>query len=69
MPDPTQEMRELLEEARPLMESKCCHFDWCIERRGIVSDNETEGFEEIVEGMHPGCAPYRKWLDRWDALL
>ncbi len=63
------EMVELLLEARPMMEQKCCHWQWCIERRGVESDDETEGWPEIEEGMHPGCAPYRRWLDRVDALL
>ena len=62
------EMLSLLEEARPMMEAKCCHFEWCIERRGIVSDNQAEGFREVIEGMHPGCAPYRQWLDRYEAV-
>lgn len=64
-----EEMIELLQEARPLMESKCCHFDWCIERRGIEGADEQEGFTDIEDGMHPGCAPYRYWLDRCDAVL
>jgi hypothetical protein len=52
------EMAALLREARPMMEDKCCHFDWCIERRGVVTENSAEGFREIIDGMHPGCAPY-----------
>ena len=62
------EMLSLLEEARPMMAAKCCHFEWCIERRGIVSDNQAEKFREVIEGMHPGCAPYRQWLDRYAAV-
>lgn len=23
-------MLSLLESARPMMEAKCCHFDWCV---------------------------------------
>lgn len=33
-----------------MMELKCCHFDWCVERRGIESDSQDEGFEEIING-------------------
>jgi hypothetical protein len=62
-------MAALLEIARPMMEDKCCHFDWCIERRGIVSENQAEGFHDIINGMHPGCAPYRQWLDGYDAVV
>lgn len=29
------ELVELALEPRPMMEAKCCPFDWCIERRGI----------------------------------
>jgi hypothetical protein len=63
------EMTALLVIARPMMETKCCHFDWCIERRGIVSDAQAEGFHEIDDWLHPGCAPYRRWLDRFDAIV
>lgn len=63
------EMLSLLELARPMMEAKCCHFDWCIERRGVVSESQAEGFREVVDGMHPGCAPYRRWLDRYEAVV
>lgn len=63
-----ERMAALLVDARPMMEIKCCHFDWCIERRGIVSNSQAEGFEEIEDGMHPGCAPYRRWLSSFDAL-
>ena len=63
------EMVALLQVARPMMEDKCCHFDWCIERRGIVSEDQAEGFREIIDGMHPGCAPYRRWLDRCDTVV
>ena len=69
MVDPNDEMKALLLEARPMMEGKCCHFDWCVERRGIVSDSQDTGFKEIENGMHPGCAPYRYWLDRCDAVI
>ena len=62
------EAMALLDEARPMMESKCCHYGWCIQRTGIISDDLAEGFSEIVDGMHPGCAPYRQWLDRVDKL-
>jgi hypothetical protein len=63
------EMAALLVLARPMMEDKCCHFDWCIERQGIESDDQSEGFHTIIDGMHPGCAPYRYWLDRYDAVI
>lgn len=63
------EMMRLLLEARPMMQDKCCHFDWCIERSGVESDSQSEGFREIVDGMHPGCAPYRRWLDRYDIIV
>lgn len=69
MPDPMTEVRSLLTEARPMMEAKCCHFDWCIEGSGVVSDQQSEGFDEIEDGMHPGCAPYRRWLDRADQII
>jgi len=59
-------MLDLLMEARPMMEAKCCHRDWCIERRGVASEDERVGWREIQDGMHPGCAPYRRWLDRLD---
>lgn len=65
----TPELVDLALESRPMVEDKCCHFDWCIERRGMVSDRQSEGFHEIHHGMHPGCAPYRQWLDRLDAVL
>lgn len=64
-----REMRALLNEARPMMEDKCCHFEWCVERRGIASDNPAEGFREVIDGMHPGCAPYRHWLDRYQVVV
>ena len=67
--DQTGEMIDLLRLARPTMGLKCCHWDWCIERRGVVSNDETEGFPEIRDGMHPGCAPSRDWLRRVDDLL
>lgn len=67
--DPIAEMAALLRGARPMMEAKCCHFDWCVERRGVVSDEPSEGWHEIEDGMHPGCAPYRYWLDRFDELV
>jgi hypothetical protein len=57
-------MLDLLLEARPMMEAKCCHWDWCIERRGIVFQDDRLGWTEIQDGMHPGCGPYRRWLDR-----
>lgn len=63
------EMTELLVMARPMMELKCCHFDWCLERRGVVSEDQSEGLHEIDDGMHPGCRPYRDWLDRCDVIL
>ena len=63
------ELRDLLVECRPMMDAKCCHFDWCLERRGIVSEQQSEGFREIEDGMHPGCAPYRRWLDSLDAVV
>lgn len=63
------EMVTLLHLARPMMEDKCCHFDWCVNRHGILSDNQAEGFSEIVDGMHPGCAPYRRWLERYDLVV
>ena len=63
------EMATLLRLARPMMEDKCCHFDWCQERRGVVTENQAEGFRDIIDGMHPGCAPYRGWLDRCDGVL
>lgn len=53
------EMATLPKLARPMREDKCCHFDWCQERRGVVTENQAEGFHEIIDGMHPGCAPYR----------
>jgi hypothetical protein len=46
------EMTALLREGRPMMEAKCCHFDWCIERRGVVTDDQATGFRDIVDGMH-----------------
>lgn len=64
-----EEMKALLMEARPMMETKCCHFDWCIERRGVISESQADGFYELVDGMHPGCAPYRDWLDRCGAVM
>ena len=67
--DVIAELVALLRVARPMMEQKCCHFDWCIERRGVVSDEQSEGFHDIEDGMHPGCAPYRRWLDRLDAVI
>ena len=42
------EMAALLREARPMMEDKCCHFDWCIDRRGEVTENQAEGFRETL---------------------
>jgi hypothetical protein len=66
--DVVVELLALVHESRPMMEDKCCHFDWCVERRGVVSDQQSEGFREIEDGMHPGCAPYRRWLDRLDAV-
>lgn len=63
------EMLGLLEEARPLMVAKCCHFDWCVERSGIVTEDPAAGFHEIQDGMHPGCVRYRQWLDRLDDLV
>lgn len=68
-PNRFDEFTELLRMARPMMEQKCCHFDWCIERRGVISQDQSKGFHEIDDGMHPGCRPYRYWLDRCDALL
>ena len=65
--NPASEMRDLLLLARPMMEAKCCHFDWCVEHRGVVTDDQTAGFSDVVDGMHPGCAPYRAWLERYDA--
>jgi len=62
------EILQLLVLARPMMETKCCHYDWCVERRGVVSDVPADGWHEIEDGMHPGCAPYRRWLDRCDVL-
>jgi hypothetical protein len=62
------EMAALLQIARPMMEDKCCHYDWCIERRGVVTDVASDGWPDIVDGMHPGCAPYRDWLVRLDAV-
>ncbi len=62
-------MRSLLTEARPEMEAKCCSRSWCLERSGIVSQDENEGFPEIDEGMHPACARGRRWLDRYDAVM
>jgi hypothetical protein len=67
VPDRICEMLTLLESARPMMELKCCHFEWCIERRGVVSEGQAEGFREIEHGM-PGCAPYRRWLGRYQAV-
>lgn len=64
-----EEILALVRAANPMMEEKCCHFDWCIERRGIESNNQAEGFPEIIDGMHPGCAPYRRWLDRYAAAV
>ncbi len=69
MKDLIEEMKSLLLEARPMMEDKCCHFDWFIERIGVVSDSPAEGWKQIVSGMHPGCAPYRSWLDRCDQVV
>ena len=57
------QMSALLDVAKPMMRDKCCHFEWCEERRGVVSNSQAEGFHEIEGGMHPGCAPYRRWLD------
>jgi hypothetical protein len=34
-----------------------------------VSDEPSEGWREIEDGMHPGCAPYPYWLDRFDELV
>lgn len=62
-------MAQLLLEARPMMEEKCCHWSWCIEHRGIVSDAPGKGWPEIKDGMHPGCAPYRRWLERLDRVI
>jgi len=67
--DVVAELLRLVHESRPMMEDKCCHFEWCVERRGVVSDQQSEGFREIEDGMHPGCAPYRRWLERLDASI
>lgn len=56
-------VRAVLTSAAKMMEQKCCHFDWCIGRTGIVTTDKSSGADDIVDGMHPGCAPYRKWLD------
>jgi hypothetical protein len=62
-------MVDLLLEARPVVEAKCCHLDWCVERRGVVTDDKHLGAPEIEGGMHPGCARCRRWLDRLDRLI
>lgn len=67
--DPMAEMIVLLQVARPMMQEKCCHYDWCVERRGVESNNRSEGWPDIEDGMHPGCAPYRRWLDQFDLLV
>jgi hypothetical protein len=59
----------VLSSAVKMMEQKCCHFDWCIERNGVITEDRSIGADDIVDGMHPGCAPYRKWLDRAVPLL
>ena len=49
--------------------TKCCHWRWCIDRRGVETNDDAEGWREIDEGTHPGCAPYRRSLDHLKAQL
>ena len=52
------EALRLLEEARPFVEAKSCHYDWC-----ESGDPSPSG-----EPPHPACQQQRQWIHDVDAL-